>query len=245
MVEGLFAAAAGMAAQQDSLNAISNDIANANTDGYQAERVGFRDLLYTPAGTPSGASVATGSGAAASQIGTSQVQGPMDPTGNKLDLALNGPGFFEVRQSDGSIGLTRNGALTLDNRGQLTAADGSVVQPPITVPSAVSQSDITVTSNGTVRAAGRTLGRLAIVTVPAPDQLTPSGNTTYTPNAATGALRAVTGTTVQQGALEGSNVNVNDEMTQMISAENGYSLDSEAIKMQQQMMQTADQVKTA
>src|SRR5271165_1252565 len=100
MVEGLFSAAAGMAAQQQRLDAISNDIANADTDGYQAERLGFQDLLYSPAGstvlynstgTQFGATVSTGAGAAVQPMGRSQAQGPIQDTGRTLDLALNGP----------------------------------------------------------------------------------------------------------------------------------------------------------
>ncbi len=244
MVEGLFSAAAGMAAQQQRLDAISNDIANADTDGYQAERLGFQDLLYNPAGGTSGAGVATGTGTALTQLGTSQVQGPMDQTGRTLDVALNGPGYLEVRRADGSTGLTRNGSLALDATGQLTTADGSIVQPPIKVPAGVAESQISIGPDGTVSGAGRTLGKLAIVTVPAPAQLTAAGNTMYTPSAASGAVRAATGTTVRQGALEGSNVDINTEMVAMMDAQNSYSLDSEAIKLQQQMMQTADAVKS-
>jgi flagellar basal-body rod protein FlgG len=244
MVEGLFSAAAGMAAQQQRLDAISNDIANANTDGYQAERVGFQDLLYNPAGSTSGAGVAVGAGAALTQLGTSQAQGAIQQTGRTLDVALTGPGFFEVRRADGSTGLTRNGSFALDATGQLTTADGSLVQPPIKVPAGVSENQISIGSDGTVSAAGRTFGKLAIVTVPAPAQLTAGGNSTYTPTAASGAVRAVTGTTVRQGALEGSNVDINTEMVDMMDAQRSYSLDGEAIKLQEQMMQTADAVKS-
>jgi flagellar basal-body rod protein FlgG len=243
MVEGLFSAAAGMAAQQQRLDAISNDIANADTDGYQAERVGFQDLLYSPAGGPSGASVATGAGAALTQLGTSQVQGAIQQTGRTLDVALNGPGYLETRQSNGSVGLTRNGSLALDATGQLTTADGSLLQPPIKVPAGVPESAIGIGPDGTVKANGQTIGKLAIVTVPAPAQLTASGNSTFTPSAASGAVRAVTGTTVQQGALEGSNVDINAEMVNMMDAQRTYSLDSQAIQLQEQMMQTANGVK--
>ncbi len=244
MVAGLFSAAAGMAAQQQRLDAISNDISNADTDGYQAERLGFQDLLYSPAGSTSGAGVATGAGAALTQLGTSQAQGAIQQTGRTLDVALNGPGYLEIRRADGSTGLTRNGALGLDASGQLTTADGSLVQPPITVPKNVSESQISIGPDGTVSGAGRTLGKLAIVTVPAPAQLAAGGNTTYTPTAGSGAVRAVTGTTVRQGALEASNVDISTEMVAMMDAQRSYSLDSEAIKLQQQMMQTADAVKS-
>lgn len=244
MVEGLFSAAAGMAAQQTRLDAISNDIANVNTDGYQAQRVGFQDLLYSPAGSPSPTTVATGAGAAVVQLGASQTQGAMQQTGRTLDVALNGPGFLQVRQPNGAIGLTRNGALALDNRGQLITSDGALMQPPITAPAGVTEKQIAISSNGTVSANGRTFGRLSIVNVPAPSGLLAAGGTTFTPTAASGAPTPVTGTIVRQGALEASNVDLSSEMTGMMDAQRSYSLDGEAIKMQEQMMQTADQVKS-
>ena len=243
MVEGLFSAAAGMAAQQQRLDAISNDVANVSTDGYQSERIGFQDLLYSPAGYASGATVATGAGAAITQMGTSQAQGPLQQTGRTLDVALVGPGYFEVRPATGAVSLTRDGAFTLDARGQLTTADGSVVQPPITVPAGVADSAVAIGPDGTVKANGQAIGKLAIVNVPAPAQLLASGSSTFTPTAASGAARAVTGTTVRQGTLEGSNVDISQEMVDMMDAQRSYSLDSQAIKIQQQMMQTANEVK--
>jgi flagellar basal-body rod protein FlgG len=245
MVEGLFSAAAGMAAQQQRLDAISNDIANVDTDGYQSERVGFQDLLYSPAGVPSGATVATGAGAKMMMLGTSQTQGALQTTGRTLDVALVGPGYLEVRQANGAIGLTRDGSLQIDNRGQLVTADGSIVQPPITFPASVTDDKVAIDSTGTVRANGRTYGRLSIVTVAAPSGLLASGKTTFTPTAASGAPRAVPpGTIIRQGTLEASNVDLSNEMVNMLDAQRSYSLDGEAIKMQQQMGQTADQVKS-
>jgi flagellar basal-body rod protein FlgG len=243
MVEGLFSAAAGMAAQQQRLDAISNDIANVDTDGYQASRLGFQDLLYSPAGTPQGATVSTGAGAALRLMGTSQDQGGMQKTGNPLDVMLDGPGFLQIRQANGTVGLTRNGALSIDNRRQLVTESGALLQPPITVPVGTTADQLAIRTDGTVRANGRVIGRLSIVTVPAPNGLLAQGNTTFTPTAASGAVRPATGTTVRQGALEGSNVDLSSEMVDMMDAQRSYSLDSQAIKMQEQMGQTADQVK--
>jgi len=244
MVEGLFSAAAGMAAQQQRLDAISNDIANVDTTGYQAQRVGFEDLLYNSAGSNNPTGVTTGTGAATMDLGPSQAEGEIQQTGRSLDVAINGPGFLEVRQSGGAIGLTRNGALQLDAKGQLTTADGDVVQPPITVPKGVNENDIDIGPSGTVTANGRTLGRLALVTVPSPSGLLANGSSTYSLTAASGGARAATGATLQQGALEGSNVDISTEMVNMMDAQRSYSLDSEAIQIQEQMASTADQVKS-
>src|ERR1700741_4944282 len=117
MLEGLYSAAAGMVAQQQRLDAITNDVANVSTTGYQAQRVGFRDLLYSPvAGLPG--AVGGGAGAATPLLGRSQAQGPIQDTGQPLDVAIQGPGYLEVRRADGSTALTRDGALQVDARGQ-------------------------------------------------------------------------------------------------------------------------------
>ena len=104
----------GMAAQQEQIDALANDMANMSTPGYQATRVGFHDLLYSSGGGSTGSTVATGAGAAAQIIGRSQVQGSIQPTGRPLDVAIVGEGYIEVRRPDGTIGLTRNGVLQID-----------------------------------------------------------------------------------------------------------------------------------
>lgn len=242
MLEGMYAAAAGMEAQQAQLDAISNDVANADTPGYQAEQVGFRDLLYgTDDDEPSTAIV--GSGAAASTIGYDQTQGSTETTNNPLDVALNGPGYIEVRQADGTVGLTRNGTLQLNSTGQLTTSLGMPVQPAITVPSGTKASDISIGSDGTVSANGQTLGKLSIVTVTAPDKLLPQGNSVFAVTAGSGPLQAATGTTVQQGALTQSNVDMSTELTQMEITEQAYDMSSKAIQFQSQMGQIAAEIK--
>src|SRR3954447_7111424 len=104
MPNGIYSAAAGMAAQQSRLDAIANDLANSSTTGYKSQRVGFRDLLY---GSDQG--VAVGSGSAAIDIGRSLAQGTFEPSDDPLAVAIEGPGYFQVRRADGSSALTRNG----------------------------------------------------------------------------------------------------------------------------------------
>src|SRR5579863_5988906 len=119
MLEGLYSAAAGMETAQTQLDAVSNNIANQDTPGYQAELLGFHDLLYTTDDDdPSSAIV--GAGSASETIGFSQAQGSLQQTGNPLDLAINGTGYFEVRQPNGTVGLTRNGTFELNGQGQIT-----------------------------------------------------------------------------------------------------------------------------
>lgn len=243
MLQGLYAAASGMEAQQTEFNAISNDLANLNTPGYQQTEVGFQDLLYSGGGSATGSPVATGTGAASSIVGRSQTEGALQTTGNPLDVAISGPGFFQVRRPDGSTGLTRNGALQVDAQGQLTNQQGDPLVPPIQLPKGMDPGRMQIAANGTVTAGGRTLGRIAVVDVPAPSQLQPDGGSLFSVTAGSGATRPVAGSVLKQGALEGSNVDAAQAMTSMIDAQRDYQMSSQAIQYQDQMLQIADQLR--
>jgi flagellar basal-body rod protein FlgG len=241
MFEGLYSAASGMAAQQTQFDAISNDLANLDTPGYQSQIVGFHDLLYSNGGYAG--NVPTGAGTAARIVGRNQAEGAIQQTGRPLDVAITGNGYLEVRRPDGTIGLTRNGALETNAQGQLMNQQGMLLQPPVTIPSGVSLSDVKIAPNGTVSAAGRTIGRLGLVTVPSPDNLTPVGDSMFTANAASGAIAPATGASIQQGALEGSNVDMAQAMSQLVTAQRTYAMDSSAIQDQNQMLQIANEIK--
>jgi flagellar basal-body rod protein FlgG len=241
MLEGLYSAASGMEAQQQQFNAISNDMANLDTPGYQSTIVGFHDLLYSNGSY--GSVVATGAGAAAQVVGHDQAQGAINQTGQPLDVAVQGKGFIEVRRFDGSIGLTRNGRLELNAKRQLTNQEGMLVEPPITIPAGVPTDQVTIASDGTVAAAGKRVGKISLVDVPAPDGLVADGDSVLSATTASGAIRAARGTTLQQGALEGSNVNLGDEMARMMTAQQEYAMGSQAIQYQAQMLSIANQIK--
>ncbi|HEX4807143.1 MAG TPA: flagellar hook-basal body protein [Conexibacter sp.] len=245
MLEGLYSAAAGMAAQQERIDGISNDLANASTTGYKHVRVGFRDLLYVAQGHGAGPTVAAGAGAAASIFGRSQEQGAIETTDQPLDLAIEGSGYFQVTRADGSTALTRDGSLRIDALGRLTTQDGDILQPPIAVPRGTTPDQLSIGSDGTVRiGSGRALGRIRLVDVPAPDGLQPLGGNVFATTAQSGAA-TVTGaaTTLRQGALEGSNVDIGDAMVDMMDAQRSFQMASKAIQMQDQMLEIADQVK--
>jgi flagellar basal-body rod protein FlgG len=243
MLQGLYAAASGMEAQQNQFNAISNDLANLNTVGYQSTEVGFQDLLYSGAGSASGTTVATGTGASSAIIGRNQSEGSLETTGNPLDVAIQGEGYLEVRRNDGSVGLTRNGQLQLNAQGELTNQQGNPLIPAIKVPKGTSPTDVKINPDGTVSAGGKTLGKLNLVTVPAPGQLQPNGDNTFSATAGSGATRAAAGASLQQGALEGSNVDVSQVMSMMINAQRSYQMSSKAIEYQDQMLQIANGIK--
>jgi flagellar basal-body rod protein FlgG len=187
-----------------------------------------------------------GAGAAAELIGRSQEQGAMQDTGQPLDVALQGPGFLQVKRPDGSLALTRDGSLRLDADGRLTTKDGLLVQPPISVPRGTTPEKLSIAADGTVRASagGRALGRIELVNVRAPDGLQSIGGNLFAASAASGQPSAAgAGTTLRQGVLEGSNVDVGDAMVDMIDAQRSFQMASKAIQMQDQMLEIANQVK--
>jgi flagellar basal-body rod protein FlgG len=243
LLQSLYAASSGLEASQTQFNAISNDLANMDTAGYQATDVGFQDLLYSKGGASTGTTVATGAGARAAIVGRDQAEGALQNTGRPLDVAIEGPGYMEVRRPDGSTGLTRNGALQLDAAGHLCTESGQPLSPPITVPAGSQGKDLAIGSDGTVSSGGRTIGKISIVDVPAPDQLLPDGDSTFSATAASGAPRPATGSTIQQGMLEGSNVDVNAVMSDMITSERTYQMAGQAVQYQDQMLQIANGIK--
>ncbi|MGH2872996.1 MAG: flagellar hook-basal body protein [Solirubrobacteraceae bacterium] len=245
MLQGLYAAASGMEASQTQFDAISNDLANLNTPGYQATEVGFEDMLYSTAGTAaSGTNVATGSGASSWIVGRSQAQGDLETTGNPLDVAIQGDGYIQVRRSDGSTALTRNGSLQVNSKGELTNQQGDPLVPPIKLPANFNSANLKIEPNGQVLAGSQKIGTIQIVTVPAPDQLQPDGDSLFSVTAASGATRTATGSSLQQGNLEGSNVDIGSAMSELVTSERSYQMASEAIQYQDQMLQIANQLRS-
>jgi flagellar basal-body rod protein FlgG len=241
MLEGLYSAASGMEAQQNQFDAISNDMANLDTPGYQSTVVGFHDLLYSNGAY--GSTVPTGAGSASAIVGRDQSQGAIQTTNRSLDVAVQGQGYIEVRRPDGSIGLTRNGRLELNAKRQLTNQEGMLVQPPITIPAGVTTDEVTIAANGTVQAAGKTVGKISLVDVPAPDGLVADGDSVFSATAASGAIKTAKSATLQQGALEGSNVDMGAEMAKMMTAQKEYEMNSQAVQYQSQMLSIANQIK--
>jgi flagellar basal-body rod protein FlgG len=242
MLEGLISAAAGMSAQQLQLDAISNDLANLSTGGYKSERVAFNDLLYNKV-DQAGTETTAGAGAAARIIGRSQTQGALKETGQPLDLAIEGDGWFQLTRPNGSTGLSRNGAFQLDSRGEIVDAEGDRLNPPIKLPAGVTASELRIAPDGTVTAGTRKLGQIKLVTVTSPDHLRPEGGGLLTPTAESGAPRTGAAGHLRQGALEDSNVDVGKDMASMMGTERAYQMSSTAIQTESQMMSIANQLK--
>jgi flagellar basal-body rod protein FlgG len=244
MVDGLYTAAAGMAAQQRRLDAVAGDIANVSTTGYKRLRVAFRDLLYQPVGRGGADGVATGAGAAATVIGRGGAQGALQRTGRQLDVARSGPGWIRVRGEDGRPLLTRNGALGLTPDGRLRTASGHLLEPPLSLPRGTAPEDVKIAADGTVSADGRRLGRIELVAVPNPDGLAAAGDGMLLPTGASGPLSPAPATTrLEQGVLEGSNVDLGDAMVDMMGAQRAFQLASKAIQTQDEVLGVANGVK--
>jgi flagellar basal-body rod protein FlgG len=244
MLEGLNSAAAGMAAQQQRLDAVSNDLANVNTTGYKKVRVGFRDLVYTQAGRASAPGPQTGAGAAAVDAGRGFQQGSVQRTEQPLDVAIQGDGFIRVKLPDGTDALTRDGSLKLDGTGRLVTSSGARVQPAINVPKGTDPSRISIAPDGRVLAAGKAVGRLELVSVRSPQALRPLGDNAFQVTTESGRTRpAPAATTLSQGALEMSNVDISEAMVAMIESQRAFQLTSKAIQTQDQMWEIANGVK--
>jgi flagellar basal-body rod protein FlgG len=244
MLEGLNSAASGMAAQQQRLDSVANDLANANTTGYKHGRVGFRDLIYEQAGRPAAAGVRTGHGAAAIDAGKSFGQGALQRTDRSLDVAIQGEGFLRIKLADGREALTRDGNLLVDGRGRLATNTGALIQPGITVPKGTAEGEIAIAGDGTVTASGRRIGKLALATVRSPQQLTPIGDNAFQVSPASGpAGAAPRATKLTQGALEASNVDMASAMVGMIESQRAFELASKAIHTADQMWEIANGVK--
>lgn len=245
MLEGMYSAAAGMYAQQARLDSLSNDIANVNTAGYKPVRQGFRDLLYdTQAGHAMDDQVQLGTGAEITDLGRVTRQGAFQSTGNNLDIAVNGPGYFQVRQADGTRVLTRAGSLQVDNQGRLSTITGELLEPAITLPAGADAAKMSINPRGLVAYDGKEVGQLRLVTVNAPSELRPAGENTFEVTPESGPARAAGNTTsVQQGVLEMSAVDLGETMTAMIETQRAYELASKAITTQDKIAEIALGVK--
>lgn len=259
MLRALRTAALGMSAQQTSVDNTANNLANANTTGFKKARVAFQDLLYQrvrAAGGEDGAAppatLQLGHGAiAVATVGTF-TQGSFSETGNALDLAVNGSGFFAVQMPDGSRAYTRDGAFTLTGEGVIVSQSGFTLDPGIEVPP--DALDLQIQADGTVRARipGEAepveLGQLELARFQNPAGLRALGGNLFVETEGSGVpIQGPPGEdgigTVQQGFLEASNVDVVQEMVDLIASQRAYELNSKMVQAGEEMLQIANGVK--
>jgi flagellar basal-body rod protein FlgG len=252
MIRTLSTAATGLEAQQAKIEQISNDLANVNTDGYKRSRNEFQDLMYDTikeAGGSLGASsqspvgIQTGMGVKVGAAHKIFEQGPARMTGHPYDFMINGRGFFPVQMPNGEVAYTRSGAFHVDAQGRMQLSNGSQLIPQITIPN--NALSLTVSANGEVKAqlpnAGETvLGQIQLVTFANEQGLTAMGESLYKVSPGSGApLQTVPGEngigTIEQGALEGSNVNVANSMVDMISTQRAYEMGTKVMGVADQM----------
>ena len=254
MNQALWVAKTGLDAQQTRMAVISNNLANVNSTGFKRSRAVFEDLLYQnvrqvgsqssqDTTLPSGLSLGTG----VRTVATEKLftQGNLTQTGNPLDMAIEGRGFFQILQPDGTVAYTRDGSFQLNSQGQIVNSSGYVLQPGLTIPS--STKSISVGQDGivsVVTAASATptqVGTIQLADFVNPAGLQPVGKNLFTETAASGSPQAgnagLNGLgTLAQSSLESSNVNVVEELVNMIETQRAYEMNSKAIQASDQML---------
>jgi flagellar basal-body rod protein FlgG len=261
MLRSLRTAALGMKAQQTGVDNIAHNLANANTTAYKRSNVVFQDLLYhtvqaqgqsenQTAARP--ATLQIGHGAAPVATMRNFTQGGLEHTGNKLDLAINGDGFFQVRMPDGSIAYARDGALTISADGMLITQTGLPLEPDLSIPP--DATDIHISQDGQVAVRVENepdlleVGQLELARFTNPAGLHALGGNLYQHTDASG--EPTIGTpgqdglgAVRQGYLEVSNVDVVQEMVNLISAQRAYEINSKMVTTSEEMLQIANNLK--
>jgi flagellar basal-body rod protein FlgG len=259
MLRSLYSAAAGMQSQQLNLDVISNNLANVNTTGFKKSKIEFQELLYQTtraAGSdqgggnqlPSGLQVGQGS----RPVATSRIftTGDLTQTGERLDIAIQGDGFFEVQKSDGTRAYTRDGAFKTTSDGRIVTSDGLPLQGGFQ-PVPAGTTNITISSDGQVTytgANGSTNFRVQLVRFNNPAGLESLGSNLYKETSASGSPELGNAGengfgTLNQGYLEMSNVKVVEEMVNLILAQRAYEVNSKAVQAADEMMQQSNNLK--
>ncbi len=255
----LYIARTGLDAQDTRMRVISNNLANVNTTGFKKDRAAFETLAYQLVTAPGAASTSETKYATGMNLGTGvrvqgtariDTQGALQTTGNSLDLALDGDGYFQVQMPGGTLGYTRAGNFTRSAEGLLVTSEGYQVMPGITVPEGA--TSLTIGADGTVSATipGQTeatqLGQIQVAAFPNTGGLQATGDNYLIETAASGAANlGIAGQDgrgqIRQGMLEGSNVNVVAELVDMIETQRAYEVNSKMISTTDEMLKYVNQ----
>ncbi len=256
MLRALYSAAAGMQSQQMNLDVISNNLANTNTTGYKMTKLQFQDLLYQntrEAGSQQGggnqlpSSLQIGQGSVPVATERLFTQGDLTQTGNNLDIAIQGNGFFEVQMPDGTLSYTRDGSFKTDSQGRVVTSDGYPVQGGFQ-PVPAGTTGITITASGSVTyttPSGNTASQVQLARFINPGGLDAVGHNLYKETSASGTPELGNPSEngfgeLQQGSLELSNVSVVQEMVNLILAQRAYEVNSKAVQAADEMMQQSN-----
>lgn len=256
----LYSAATGMEAQQLNLNTIANNLANVNTPGFKRSKIEFQDLLYQKptraSGTDSGGGnlvptgTEVGNGTRVSATAKVFTQGELTNTGEKLDLAIQGDGFFEVQKPDGTIAYTRDGSFKTNAQGTVVTSDGLPVLSGFqTIPTGATAVTIAEDGQVTVQtSSGTTTFRLNLTRFANPAGLQSLGGNLYAETPASGSPEvgqpAEQGMgSIMQGYIEGSNVSIVEEMVNLIVAQRAYEINSKSVQASDEMLQNVAQMK--
>ncbi len=247
MIRALYTAASGMEAQQLNLDTIANNLANSSTTGFQGRQLDFQDMIYqnmvTPGAAQSPQTVAAGLqvglGVRSSATEVIQTQGSLVQTGNPLDVAIQGVGYFSVLLPNGTLAYTRDGSFHENQQGQIVDANGNLLQPQVAIPQ--NATAVTITQYGVVDATlpgqpnPQQVGQIQLTTFPNPGGLNSIGNNLVTATLSSGnPINDVPGGpsgvgTLQQEYLENSNVDIVTEFVQMIEAQRAFESNSKVI----------------
>lgn len=261
MIRALWTAASGMQAQQKNIDVVAHNLANVNTTGFKRSRADFQDLIYQNLKTtgapstnatqvPTGIQIGLGSRlAAVTKIFT---PGDLSQSGNELDMAIEGDGFFQIQQPDGTTAYSRSGAFKKDSQGRIVTSDGYPLLPELVIPTNATKVNIGNDGTVSVLQAGQStptsVGTIQLASFSNPSGLSALGKNLYSPSDASGT--ATTGTagqgglgTISQGLLEMSNVNVAEEMVNMIVGQRAYEINSKAVQASDEMLQTANNLR--
>ena len=255
MLRSLTTSATGMLAQQNNLDVIANNIANVNTTGFKKVRAEFQDLLSQVSRTPGAmmnqgtfqpVGVQVGLGVMTAATNRIHTQGVMESTGRPLDIAIQGEGFFQITREDGTIAYTRDGSFKRDAQGQLCTTDGLLLQPSIQIPQDATEISITSDGNVAVKIGNDTqqtqVGQLQLVKFQNPAGLLSIGHNLYVETSGSGTpIQATPGQQgiglLQQNFLEGSNVQIVDELINLIKAERAFESNSKLINSSSNILQ--------
>jgi flagellar basal-body rod protein FlgG len=261
MIRALWTAASGMQSQQINIDVIANNLANVNTAGFKKSRPDFQDLMYQnlkTIGAPSTSStevptgIQIGLGSKVAAVTKVFTPGNITQTGNELDMAIEGDGFFQIIMPDGSTSYTRDGAFKKDSQGRVVNSDGYPLSPELVIPNNATRISIGNDGTVTVLQAGQTspttVGTIQLATFSNPAGLSSMGHNLYQPTDSSGT--ATTGTAgqngignISQGSLEMSNVSVMEEMVNMIVSQRAYETNSKAVQAADEMLQQTNNIK--